>query len=54
MSIPVIALCIYSLVSTVWVIWTDARLRKKDELFDLYKQMTDEIIDRLRNGEESL
>ena len=53
MSIPVIALCIYSLVSTVWVIWTDAKLKKKDELFELYAKMTDEIIDRLRNGEES-
>ena len=53
MSIPIIGLCIYSVVVTIWAIMVDARAKKQEELFELHKKMSDEIIRRLQNGEES-
>lgn len=52
MSIAVIGLCIYSIAITIWAIMVDARAKKLEELFELHKMMSDEIIKRLQNGEE--
>ena len=53
MSIAVIGICIYSIVSTIGIIWLDAQRKKEAELFELYPKMSDEIIERLQRGEES-
>lgn len=52
MSIPIIGLCIYSLAITIWAIKVDARAKKQEELFELHRKLSDEIIKRLQNGEE--